>query len=346
MTLVELPSPIHLPPIFGSATSANPFATGSSTINAAGMKHAVLMRVPKTGNLDRFEFAVGAAAQIPSNGLKLSFQDPDLATGFPDGTQDQSVTVAAGALAANTWIVPGAFSASRAVTKGDYVCCVIEFVTFVAGDSIGFLRPDSRYDQGFPTEVKHNGTVWQKGTQSPGAVGFLLRYDDGSVEMVTNQIHLTGASTLTYNNGSTPDEIGNLFTLPFTCRLTGGWWRLALTAGAAFDQVLYGPDGSVISTISVDNDHMSGAAGPSVQLIFSDNPVIVGGIPYRISVKPTSATNVTIYSADFSSSAYRTPTIWNGAFQKTSRTDAGAWTEDSAKIICGGLLISHLDNAP
>jgi hypothetical protein len=56
-------------------------------INASGELVAMVFRAPKTGNLSRFEAYIGAASNVPDNGLRFSFQDVDLSTGLPDAGQ-------------------------------------------------------------------------------------------------------------------------------------------------------------------------------------------------------------------------------------------------------------------
>src|SRR5215203_1724241 len=108
---------------------------GTFVIDASGEMAALIMRVPKTGTLTRFEALVQAVGNTPDNGLRFSFQDVSLTTGLPDGVVDQFATIASGSVTTG-WVSPGDFDSTRAVTRGDLLALVIDFPTFVASDSV------------------------------------------------------------------------------------------------------------------------------------------------------------------------------------------------------------------
>ena len=136
---------IPKPPAVSTTVSFSTFL-----IDAAGERVAFVIRVPKTGTLDKAEFRVGTVAINAASQVRVSFQDISAANGDPDGTQDQFRDIAGSAFASNTWMVPGLMTSDgtdtgvkRSVTQGDLLSVVIEYQTFTAADSVNVNRTRS-----------------------------------------------------------------------------------------------------------------------------------------------------------------------------------------------------------
>ena len=88
------------------------------TMDASGEIAAVVFSVPRTGDLQGFEVYVQAVGNTPDNNVVFSFQDVDTTTGLPDGTPDQSVSLAGASIVVGH-LNPGNFSTDRAVTRSE-----------------------------------------------------------------------------------------------------------------------------------------------------------------------------------------------------------------------------------
>lgn len=333
MTLVSVQGGLWLP---GPHCLGNNNPTLSSLLmDAAAEKVALIFRCPKAGTLDKFEFRTGNSTQPPSNGLKVSFQDVDPATGDPDGTADQFRVVTG--ISANTWTVPGLITSDgtdtgtkRTVAKGDLIACVIEFQSFVASDSVNIAglavgtSPQSVYG-GFPYADQFTA-VWAK--QSDGfAIG--LKYDDGTYGWVPNNYPFTALNNVAFNSGSTPDERGLKFRIPFPARLSSVLVRL--DPDNACDLVVYDSDGtSVLATVAIDPDIRGAANNANIQVPLPSPVSLLASTFYRIVLKP-GASSINMPDMDANSAALLDGMDGGQDFHYTQRTNAGAWTDTTAK---------------
>ena len=343
MALVEIRGPLYYPePFYGIVT----VGTATLLIDASGEKAAFIGRVPKTGDLEAFEFCLGAVTQAPTNGLKCSFQDVDLTTGDPDGTVDQSVVVTTG-LTTDAWVAPGDFSATRAVARGDRLACVIEFESFAASDSVNIRLIDTRAtaEMDFVNECYADlfTTSWAK--QFLAGPRLALRYNDGSyVALLGNAYpYLNPDITVSVRSDTTPDEVGNIFQVPFTCAVGGCWVDMDLDS--VCDIVLYDSDGaSVLATASCDPDVRQTTVSRMTPLWFSTDVTLAVNTNYRLVVKPTTASFVTPKAFSVNTASLLDGFPMGQTMHRTERTDAGAWTETTTQRMYMGLVITKLDD--
>ena len=345
MALQTIPGGLWIPRL-SQASNNQPAYSNNRVIDASAEKFAFVFRVPKTGTLDKFEFKLGAVTFNAASVLRCSFQDVSLTDGNPDGTQDQFRDMTS--LSANAWNVPGLITSDgsdtgtkRSVTAGDLLSVVFEFQTFTAADSVviqtinvsGITSPSGQsYSDLFTAS-------WAK-TDANGPV-FALKYNDGSYEFIANVIPCSTLNNVTFNNASTPDEQGLIFSLPFPVTVTGVWLRV--NASADFDIVLYDSDGSTaLATVSVDSDVWAVAASTNAFLRFSPQD-LTKDTNYRVVVKP-GASNVVVHNFEVASAAIMDAVEGGQNWHYTQRTDAGAWTETTTKRPWMGLLVSAFDD--
>ena len=350
MALTAIPGGlwIPLPPIYSVA--APTFNISSLlTIDASAEKAAFMFQVPKTGTLDKIEFRTGAVTFGGGSVLRASFQDIDLATGFPDGTQDQFRDVTG--VAANTWTVPGLMTSDgtdtgtkRSVTVGGLLAVVIEYATFTAGDTVTWAQHQVQSTTGilpaFPTPALFTA-AWAMNTA--GYPSMALKYNDGSYAYIVDPLSpILTFNTRTFNSTSTPDERGMIFQFAGPVAVGGAWFRADLDAAA--DLVLYDSDGSTaLQTVSLDSDLRSGTAGLNQFVRFADTN-LTASTNYRLILKPTSASSVSLYDYDVSAAAHLDVCAGGQNFHSTTRTDAGAWTQTTTNRPWMGLLVTKIDN--
>lgn len=345
MAITSLSGPIFYPDM-PTGTGSPPSVAGQLRILNTVPKAAFTFIVPKSGTLDQVEFfllTVGTAQAI-----KVSFQDIDPATGNPDGAIDQFRVVATGSVTVG-WMAPGLMTSDgtntgvkRTVSVGDLLCVVFEFDS-TAGDvkfsTTSRTNASALMADGMAYTSTNNGSAW---TKSGDVLCMALKYDDGSYAYVGPLVWpVTSLTTRTYNSGSTPDERGLYFSLPVGVSVSGAWVLGAWTGDATI--TLYDTDGTtVIASAPQDKDNDLGSTAP-IPFWFTAPVTLTASGNYRLTVLPTSATNLSIYELNVNASALMAGMAGGTAMIGTSRTDAGAWTQDGTVRPLMGLTIGGID---
>lgn len=350
MAIVDTPEFV-IGPIPNSADgSPGALSFTNNLLNASGDRFGFVIRVPKAGTLDLFEWRVGTVANNPDNGMRVSFQTIDPATGFPDGVQDQFYDMA-GPFTGNTWQVPAGVmtddgtggGVKRTVTKGELLGLVIDFTSFVASDSISpntlANASASVFDQFMYCASAITGT-YVKSLDTPL---FALKYDDGSYgQFQLWDVPMVTLNTRTYGTGSTPDERALRFQIPVSMRLSG-----AIIKGdfdAAADVILYDSASTPLATLSIDSDVRQTTAAANGLIRWSSDITLSANTTYRLAVLPTTASTIINYDATLDNANHRQ--AWPGGvqFYGSSRTDAGAWSDSTTTIPFMSLVFNGIDS--
>lgn len=338
------------PPSVHAGAAGTPTLT-SKVINAGTDMIAMLVQAPKTGTLDKFECLISAIGNSPDNGIRFSFQNADATTGFPDGVQDQYRDIAAGSLSA-TWTAPGLMTsdgtdvgAKRSVTKGDWIWCVVEFVSFVASDSVTIGALNSAAGDNPLIRTLGNASTGTYANDSDNGI-VALKYDDGTYGGAQwPSVPTTGfAAYGAYDTADSPDERALRFQVPVPCRLTGAWARLDMDG--PMDLVLYDAASSVLTSISLDPDYRVSANGfNSGRIMFPSSIDLAANTTYRLALKPTDgAATVILYYFTVSANELLQAVPGGVEWYSSSRTDAGAWTDVTTERPLIGLYFDAFDN--
>jgi hypothetical protein len=140
-----------------------------------------------------------------------------------------------------------------------------------------------------------------------------------------------GAS-LTVNTGTTPDEVGNVITARYGCRVIGV--VLNIDNDYAVDVVLY--YGASTYTVSLVANERANVTNGQLEVYFTQAIDIKKGDSYRIAVKPTTSSSITAYDYTFPTSfesIAKSKYFADEIITKTSRSDAGGWTDDATKFV-------------
>lgn len=347
MAISQVHGGVWFPAPWQSTDSVSP-SFQTLQLDAAGEKAAHIFTVPKTGTLDTFEFRISAVANNPDNGLRISFQNLD-ANGDPDGTQDQFRDIA-GPFSANTWIVPGLITSDgtdtgvkRSVTAGDRLAVVIEFVSFVAGDSIQISMQTNvssateRLD-GSEFYSDHFTAAWAKSNLGL-PLGALKYATSGYFPMNGWSFPVLTGNARLINTGSTPDEIALRFQVPFDCECDGAWVRLDMDGDAEI--VLYSGT-TVLKTATLDASARLSTSGANVFVRWAPE-ALTKNTTYRIAVKPTTVTNVSLQTYTTSTAALMGAASGGTEWYRSERTDAGAWTDTTTERPLIGLHINGIE---
>jgi hypothetical protein len=300
------------------------------TLDASGEKAAGVFRVAKTGSIQKIHFLLSTVTTGQT--LKASLQDVDLATGDPDGTIDQSGTVAVADGDDNTWKTV-TLGAVRAVSRGDQLSVVFEFdatignLQIVSGSAIPVMN--------VYTDL-YTGT-WAKQARCPL---FILEYDDASIVPIPGVLYGLGTS-LDFNSGSAADEVALRFSLPFPVRVMG--LGLYGRVSGDVDLVLYSGT-TALATTSLDKEvRQTSTDGMNVGL-FSAAQECAKDTVYRAAVKPTSATSARVIYNDVSIAAHLDAAPGGRELHYSSRVDGGAWSDTTTRRPSIVLLIEGFDD--
>jgi hypothetical protein len=347
MAFVNVPGRFFYPEIEDTIFNQNNPGS-STTMDAAADYVGWVFTVPKTGTLRTAH--VEMTQQTSIQDIRFSFQNVD-ANNEPDGTEDQYrvYTPVGGDL--NQYASPGIMSSDgtdggvkRSVTQGDRIALVIRFES-TAGD-IDFRRGLTRAatkDEVGPYAVfsTNSGTSWSLFQTWPT---FMLEYETDGIVHVPQCWPMLTRNTVSMGNASTPDEIGFKFQVPFACKVVG----VVLGGPSTTDAVvgLETAGGSALAT-AVDALWEPDTGGTAVKrtYYFEEAEVeLSADTNYYVTWKPTTATSRTMYNWNLEDAAARAALPWGTTSSYNTRTDAGAWTEETTKTVIMSLIISAIDD--
>jgi hypothetical protein len=108
------------------------------------------------------------------------------------------------------------------------------------------------------------------------------------------------------------------------------------------DLVLYDSGGTQRAVFSRDKEVRLATAGSAAVTFFTGTWDLSASTDYRIVVKPTSATSLSIYDFDVAATGLITNLV-TAKWYYTHRTDAGAWTDTNTKVPFIGLMLNGFD---
>lgn len=331
-------------PNFQSSTFA--FTTLNTHAGDANDRSAFVFQVPKTGTLRRAIFRTGTVTA--ADDVRISFQGVD-ATAQPDGTEDEFRSIAAASIVANSYIVPGIMSSDgtdtgtkRSVVQGELLAVSIRVETFVDANFQIVVAQYQATTEGGITQAPYAlsssnaGVAW---TKTERCSCLVLEYDDGTYAVLDplGIVPYHAFNVQTFNSGSTPDERGMIFTPTFTLKVRGIWYKTS--SAAAHDVVLY-TGTTVTETLTLDPDYRGSTTSNIRRVLFANELTLTAGTTYRITVKPTSGSNITLVDWDVAAAGYFDAMAGGQALHYTERTDGGAFTETTTKRLFMGLMVS------
>jgi hypothetical protein len=324
------------------------YTNSSTTIDATGERVANVLQIYTAGTLAKVHVRTGTVTT--GDTLKVSIQGVT-SDGLPDGT---ILATATGNKAYGTVVVADnddnvwkevTLTETVNVTQGQFISIVIEFNSYVAGNMQISISQVSNiiYTSYACTDITATPGTWIKSTTAASFYNCALEYSGGGFNL--NVDHgAARATTVTISSSSTPDEVGNYVQYAYPFRAVG--FYAYIEADNAFDMILYDASNNVLANCSPSNNIRYGTgAGVSVYF-FDSSPAsyydIVKDTWYRIVVKPTTTSNIFV-NYMVAQSAAALSSISGGTYcYQTSRSDEGAWTENTSQRIYIGLLGTQL----
>lgn len=330
------------PPFFGSVPSANAMTIDATGEEACFIGRAQFQERTGTKDIERVGFRFGTIVKAGGSVLVASLQDWSAATAplQPDGTPDQTVTIPNDGSMVAGWYRTAALSANRTVAFGDPLSVVLGF------DGAGRLGADSFQI----STIDQSSTILQSGCtlKTGGAyaaqsmiANLVLEFSDGTFGTLDSALPFSSTTfSQAFNSGSSPDEYAQLFQFPFPVTVEGAWALIGLAGNSSdYECVIYSGT-SALQTVTVDATQVMSTAGRLAYVTFPVPQVFAANAPFRISIKPTTANNVTVYYRDMASASHRR--AWGGGadFAASTRVDAGAWSDVTTRQMMIGCRIS------
>jgi hypothetical protein len=339
MSLQQLVGPLHYPGMSNALVSGTPFL--STVLDANGEKLAAIIKAPKTGDIDRVCFRLGTVTTGDTLDVRIETVD---GSGLPTGTlwatnTNVSVVVASSDDGVTKEVD---LTAVASMTAGDVFALVI--VNGSAGNMevnnqvYGFSSETGRV---FPYTAAFLGGAWAKEAIFGRPLCGVRYAGVGYVWAGTWPI--SGHEFTGFNSGSTPDERGAYFSIPFRCEVSGA--LVTSDAGGAAVVRLYDSDGTTVLRTGAahDPDHIGGSTTATPFPYWWAPVVLEPNTFYRITILP-SGSNTTYYDFTVASSAILDAFPGGQNFHHTSRSDGGSWTETSTRRTSIELLITALDD--
>ncbi len=285
---------------------------------------------------------------------KIGFQTRG-ADGEPDGTylgggSEQSASFTISGANDNSWIWI-TLDNSRAVTRGEILCIVIEYVsgTIDGSNNVSLSRTSQRTPAGFwgfPYSANASAGSWTLQDDYPcwGMKTSSRSYGD----------MLDGAGQTTFDANDSPDEHGNAFTIPDgvseTAQIIGVGFVLDwndLGAGNNLILALYN-DTTLLQEVSLEGRGGSIAA-ESGQMFYFDEATLSSlnpGTQYIVSCR-TDDTSVTISMRQDSFSAAQdlagcSLALPGWSVAHAERTNGGAWGINTSEYMRMRLIIKDI----
>ncbi len=342
MALVNIKPFLYPVPWTSHAYTQSPASpTSNFALNEATDKLGFIFPVPQGDGTDiaasrlaKVGFRTGTIGQWPTNGLKVSFQDPSTSNGDPDGSVDQFSTITSSP-GANSWAkVPsymgaggGGSGAKRIVTAGDLVAIVIEFASFIASDNLNVVGISTAQNRGLLGQqyISHfdaTAGVWAKSITAIPLFG--LEYDDGSYFDIDDVIPFSALTTQTFNNTGT-DQLALMFQVPFDCKVNGFWANLE--AAGSVDVILYDSSDVAFTGCTRNlNPNIRNRTGNCMYRRNFATQQLARNTDYKLAVQGKDATNNKLIYADVDTAAVLDQMQGGQGFRWATKAGAGAWS--------------------
>lgn len=320
---------------------------GSKTISAAG--GGKLCWLPWTSPV----FANGGT------NLRIGIQDI-ASTGLGDTNWDVYADMVGGVETITQFVYKqnAMTSGTKTMNDGDIIGIFIEMTARGGADSIGFgyQANSAPYSNnsfgGYPYWLSNTGGTYAKGGTLGGFSSII--FDDGTIGWIDQNVYFpaspTGTDGSDFSVSSSPDEYGPVWSLPFKCRVYGGFTRVLNVATAdAFEYVLYSNakgTPTIVETITANPQHFRTGGGIS-SFYFATPRVLEKDVIYAIGLRPTSANAIATTYLDLGSGNSRWKKLFPfSTLEFSGRTNqSGAFVEVQnyyAPIF--GLYIDQLDD--
>lgn len=256
-----------------------------------------------------------------------------------------SLTGGGGGITANAWQTSTMSTGSMAINHLAKVAVSVQMTARGGADSV-IVTTSSGAVNHAPQVTTFTGGVYTALASSPNAV---ITADDGTIGWFYASEVFSAITARTFNSGSSPNEYGQLFNLPFPYTIRGvyGW----VDPDNDFDAVVYSAplSGSPVAqlTASFPATEMASNTPRRFEETFPSTYDVARNTDIVVGFKP-GASNISAYYKTLGNAAHRAADIWGTSGYGVSRSGgAGAFANANSGLdhYYIGLLISRWDDA-
>lgn len=257
-----------------------------------------------------------------------------------------SFTGGGGGITGTSWQESVPTSGSKTIANGDLVAFAVQLTARAGADVLTISVYGNTVGQSFPGVTFTQSAAYASSGAAPNAV---ITFSDGTLGFFFGgSVASVGATSLSFNSGSSPNEYGNLLQAPFPMKVYG------ITLGANLsgncDVVLYSePLGTPAAekTRSVDLNTLFAPGNSTVNdLLFSSPYTVPANTPVAVILKPTSVTNVTMFYRTCNAASHQKAESFGANGYAVNRASGAFAAQNSNKDRFPiGLLVGGFDNA-
>lgn len=282
--------------------------------------------------------------------LRVGLQDVSATAGppsVPDETwtsePQKDLVQGTDALSSDTWTTATLTSGSRTITHGDLIAVVFDMTVRNGADSIIVQGLNVPALQHRPLSSHKTGGTWNiTNTVLPNVI---ITCDDGTLASLDGSIPVSTITLRTFNSGSTPDEYGNIITIPFDCKIDE--LSAVVDPDNEFDLTFYSTAlGTPVQEqrYTVDPNQVASTSGRPINVMIGTE-TLAAGSSYAVTIRPTTVSNVSAYELAVASAGHLA--FWPGGTNvyKCSRSnDTGSFTTDTTSRLLCGMKVYQIDD--
>lgn len=250
-----------------------------------------------------------------------------------------------GGITANAWQTSVPTTGTKTIADGDLVAVSIQMTARAGVDSILAVTTGANINSGLhrPTLTSFTGAVY---ASVVGLPNIIIKFSDGAYGWFSGSDVATAQTVRTFNSGSSPNEYGQLYKLPFPSKIYGvyGWGDF----DGDCNVILYSdPLGTPVAekTVSLDLNTIAATTGRRFEERFSSPYTTTADQNIAVIFKPTSVTNVSAYFKTLGHADHRASDPWGTVGYGVSRA-SGAFADANSSLdhYYIGLIVGALEH--
>jgi hypothetical protein len=232
-----------------------------------------------------------------------------------------SFTGGGGGITGGAWQTSVPTSGTKTIANGDLIAVSIQMTARGGADTLQHLSIPTGVGLHRPTLTSFTGAAY---AVVAGLPNFIIVASDGTVGWLQMSDISSSRTVRTWNSGSSPAEYGQLYNLPFPCKIYGiyGW----LDPDADTDVVLYSAplSGSPVAekTLSIDLNVTASATGRRFAEYFAAPYTYAANSDIAVTFKP-GASSISAYYKTLGSATHRVADSWGASGYGVSRASGG-----------------------
>ena len=307
-----------------------------TTIDASGEYAAWVVQANRACDVSTIYYKLATVTTGATMDVRI--ETVDTTTGLPSGTLLDTNTNGNDVVADtdDELITSATMTSNASVTQGQIFAVKVLFGTGanlqvdVGGAYIATF-------QSFPYPVSFVGAVGTKHAIRHNNLA--IGCSDGTFLNLPNTYLMRSVNTLVVNSSDSPDEIGNVFTLPMSVTVCGAHVTLNNTNEVDSTITLYDSSDNVLASSTLDGDVVAASTNmENHTLLFTSNVTISANSTYRITWTPETTTDSIFHEINYDVAAVKAAFPF-GTWEKTERTNDGAWTDTDTRIGMIGLYV-------